>query len=337
MGETMGEVIGIARHDRPGGSMETLERAAVDLHRGIDGDRGGLMTNRKVSVLFDHQWRAALAEIGAEEQPWTVRRANLLVRGVENPRRAGARLRVGEALLEVSMECDPCERMDAQIPGLQAALTPDWRGGVCCRVIEGGEVAVGAAAALTTPEMAGAGVLGFWLNEIGRKGWYLREDAIDQAIRERFAEIYEAAARGALDGWRATPDGALALIILLDQFPRNMFRDDPRAFATDAKAREIAHEAIGKGFDLRIAEPERMMFYMPLEHSEDLADQDRSVALFAERMPSEKEGVRYAEAHRDVIRRFGRFPMRNAALGRASTPAEQVFIDAGGRWIEDEA
>lgn len=326
----MGEVIGIARHDRPRGPIETVEATRIDVNTGVEGDRGGLMTNRKVTVLFEHQWRAALREIGREEIDWSVRRTNLLVRGVENPRRPGARLRIGEALLEVSMECEPCERMDAQVPGLTAALEPDWRGGACCRVIEGGAVAVGDGAELTTLELGGAGVLGFWLREIGRKGWFRTDPAVDQAIRDRFGALHQAAARGDLDSWRATPDGALALIVLLDQFPRNMFRDDPRAFASDAKALEVAEEAIANGFDMRTREPERMMFYMPLEHAEDLATQDRCVALVAERLSIEREAVKHAEQHRSLIREFGRFPHRNGALGRASTPAEVAFLQGGG-------
>ncbi|MEL6277675.1 MAG: DUF924 family protein [Pseudomonadota bacterium] len=326
----MGELIGIARHDRPRGPIETLTTGRLDVNAGLEGDRGGLMTNRKVTLLFEHQWRAALAQINRTEIDWSVRRTNFLVRGVENPRRSGAKIRLGEALLEVSMECEPCDRMDAQVPGLTDALTPDWRGGACCRVLEGGEIKLGDRVEMISVDLAGAGVLAFWLNEVGRTGWFKTDPGVDQAIRDRFTSVYQAAARGDLDAWRATPAGALALIIALDQFPRNMFRDHAKAFATDAKARAVALEAISNGFDLQTPEPDRMMFYLPLEHSEVLEDQDLCVSLISERLRSEQEGVRHAEAHRDLIRRFGRFPHRNEALGRPSTAEEAEFLLGGG-------
>ena len=167
----------------------------------------------------------------------------------------------------------------------------------------------------------------FWLVEVGEKGWYEQSDSLDQSIRDRFMATWEQAETLTAD-WLTTPEGTLAALILTDQFPRNMFRNDPRAFATDALAREIATQAIASGTHLRIAEPQRQFVYLPFEHSEDPVDQDRAVALFAEFMPG--ENLRHAELHRDAIRKFGRFPWRNAALGRTNTPAEQAILDAGG-------
>ncbi|MFT3811133.1 MAG: DUF924 family protein [Micropepsaceae bacterium] len=171
-----------------------------------------------------------------------------------------------------------------------------------------------------------AEILEFW-TAAGPAKWYAKDDAFDAAIAARFKAAYEAAAAGAYDGWAATPEGALALIITLDQFPRNMFRDDVRAFAADAKARDIANAAIEQGLDKQIAAPLNQFFFLPLMHSEDLADQDRCVAAFAGGTP---ENRKYAEIHRDIIARFGRFPHRNAVLGRTTTPAEQAFLDKGG-------
>lgn len=167
----------------------------------------------------------------------------------------------------------------------------------------------------------------FWINDVGEKGWYTRSDALDRQIRDRFMASWEQADSLAPQ-WAATAEGALAALILTDQFPRNMFREDPRAFATDPLARRIANDAIGAGLDLRIDAPARQFFYMPFEHSEDLADQDRAVELFREFMPGENQ--RHAELHRDTIARFGRFPWRNAALGRTATPQEDQVMQAGG-------
>lgn len=171
-----------------------------------------------------------------------------------------------------------------------------------------------------------AEILEFW-TAAGPAKWYAKDDAFDAAIKARFEATYGAAAGGAHDDWAATPEGALALIIVLDQFPRNMFRDDARAFATDAKARDTANAAIENGFDSKIAAPLNQFFFMPLMHSEHLADQDRCVAAFADGTP---ENRKYAEIHRDIICRFGRFPHRNAVLGRTTTPEEQAFLDHGG-------
>ena len=170
----------------------------------------------------------------------------------------------------------------------------------------------------------------FWLNEVGEKGWYLQDDALDARIRERWLPLWEEARTGALDGWRCTPRATLALLVLLDQFPRNMFRGDARAFASDILARRIAKDAIMRGFDQRTPLPERQFFYMPLEHSELPADQDRAVRLMLLNFGRDSEMLRHARAHRGIIRRFGRFPFRNAALGRESRPQEVAFLAEGG-------
>lgn len=174
-------------------------------------------------------------------------------------------------------------------------------------------------------------VLDFWLRDVGPTRWYRPDPALDREIRRRFAALWRRAARGALGGWLSNPRGALALLILLDQFPRNMFRGTPDAFRTDRRALAAAKVALGRGFDRMVPEPERQFFYLPLMHSEDLADQERCVRLIMLRMPrTGAENLRHAIAHRDVIRRFGRFPSRNAILGRADTDAERRYRAAGG-------
>lgn len=172
-------------------------------------------------------------------------------------------------------------------------------------------------------------VLRFWLDECGPEQWFTGGDALDEAIRSRFEKTWIEATEGRFSLWLTYPNGALAYIILTDQFPRNMFRNDARAFATDRAALAAAKSAIAKGWDLRTEESARAFFYMPLEHSENLCDQDRAVRLMHERLNSE-EYLLHARAHREVIRRYGRFPHRNAPLGRRSTLAEQAHIDAGG-------
>ncbi len=169
-------------------------------------------------------------------------------------------------------------------------------------------------------------VLAFW-RAAGPDKWYDKDDAFDAEIRARFLSAYESAADGRL-AWDDTPEGALALVIVLDQFPRNMFRDSARAFAADPLARKIAARAIERGFDRRFAVPERGFFYLPFEHSEELADQERCVAL--NRASHDADAIKWAELHADIIRRFGRFPHRNKVLGRVTTPEEQAFLDGGG-------
>jgi len=170
-------------------------------------------------------------------------------------------------------------------------------------------------------------VLAFW-REAGPDKWFKKDATFDDDIRRRFVETYEAAAAGQLADWAATPEGALALVIVLDQFPRNLFRDSARAFATDPLAREVTDRALWRGFDRSVAPELRTFFYLPFEHSESLADQERCVALC--RASSDADALKWAELHADIIRRFGRFPHRNAALGRATTPQEQAFLDSGG-------
>jgi uncharacterized protein (DUF924 family) len=176
------------------------------------------------------------------------------------------------------------------------------------------------------PLSTAAEVVAFWRNA-GPDRWFAKDDAFDQRFRTQCLALHEAAARGALASWSATHEGALALVLLLDQFPRNCFRGTARMFATDALARSVASAAIEAGHDQAVEPALRVFFYLPFEHSEDIADQDRSVALS---QPLSEEYLRYAELHRDIILRFGRFPHRNAVLGRASTVDEQRFLDEGG-------
>ena len=179
-----------------------------------------------------------------------------------------------------------------------------------------------------TPAAASApDIVAFWL-QAGRDKWFRRDDAFDADIRARFLATHEAAAEGRLSGWRANAEGTLALLLLLDQFPRNMFRGSARAFATDKLAREIALGALERGFDRAVASALRGFFYLPLMHSEDLADQERCVALY--HAAQDDDGLKYAQMHADIIRRFGRFPHRNPVLGRHTAPEEQAFLDGGG-------
>jgi len=168
-------------------------------------------------------------------------------------------------------------------------------------------------------------VLTFWLDEVGEAGWYKADDAVDEAIRQRFGCAWQEAREGAFGLWLMSPRETLAYLILTDQFPRNMFRGTPEAFATDASSLQVAMGAIDKDWDLQVTEPERQFFYMPFMHSEDPDDQDRGVALFEARMNTGNNG-RHARAHRVIIRQFGRFPYRNDALGRETTAAEAAWI-----------
>lgn len=190
--------------------------------------------------------------------------------------------------------------------------------------------------------MAPQDVLKFWLDELEPKDWYIANDAVDDQIKKRFGDLWERAACGGLGLWLTNPSETLAYIILTDQFSRNMYRGRPEAFVLDANARKAAKVAINREWDMRIDEPARQFFYMPLSHSENQCDQDRAVRLFHTRMPETGHlNLEHARAHREVIRRFGRFPFRNEALGRKSNPAEQAFMDAGGyasvvRELQDE-
>lgn len=170
-------------------------------------------------------------------------------------------------------------------------------------------------------------VLEFW-SKIGSEGWFKKSDDIDAEIRERFLELYERAAARGLEDWRTNPDGCLALILVLDQFPRNMFRDDPRAFATDAYAVEVSSGAIAEGHHLSMPADLIPFVHMPFMHSESVLDQRRCISLMHE--GGKPDHLKYAIIHYDVIARFGRFPHRNAVLGRHTTPAEQAYLDGGG-------
>jgi uncharacterized protein (DUF924 family) len=170
-------------------------------------------------------------------------------------------------------------------------------------------------------------IIAFW-RAAGPDKWFKKDEAFDEEIRTRFLQTYERAAAGELSAWEASADGAFALVIVLDQFPRNMFRNDPRSFAADPLARAVAERAIAKGFDRMVPLAERSFFYLPFEHSENLSDQERAVALTRAR--GDADALKWAELHADIVRRFGRFPHRNGILGRATTPEEQAFLDSGG-------
>jgi uncharacterized protein (DUF924 family) len=172
-----------------------------------------------------------------------------------------------------------------------------------------------------------ADVLAFW-RAAGPDKWFEKDEAFDADIRARFLAAYAAAAAGKLAVWESVAEGALALVIVLDQFPRNMFREQARMFAADPLARAVADRAIARGLDGNYVPPERRFFYLPFMHAESLADQERCIALC--RAAADAEGVKYAETHAGIIRRFGRFPHRNRVLGRATTPDEQTFLDGGG-------
>jgi len=178
-----------------------------------------------------------------------------------------------------------------------------------------------------TSKPSPAEVVAFWRNA-GPKRWFSKDAGFDDDIRRRFLALHEAAATGRLSRWEATAEGALALLILLDQFPRNMFREQARAFASDPLARAIAAGALVRGFDAQAPDGMRGFFYLPFEHSENLADQKRAVSFY--KASGDADGLKWAELHADIIRRFGRFPHRNKALGRATTPDEQAFLDGGG-------
>jgi uncharacterized protein (DUF924 family) len=169
-------------------------------------------------------------------------------------------------------------------------------------------------------------VVAFW-REAGPSLWFAKDPEFDRRFRDRFLTLHQAAARGELDAWTATPEGSLGLIILLDQYPRNAFRGTSRMYGTDAQAREIARTALAHGQDRVIELALRIFVYMPFAHSESLADQDRAVAL-VDHLGG--DNLQHARQHRDIIRRFGRFPHRNPLLGRQMTLEEQRYLDEGG-------
>jgi uncharacterized protein (DUF924 family) len=177
------------------------------------------------------------------------------------------------------------------------------------------------------PSVTPSQVVAFWV-EAGSAAWYKKSDAFDRAIQARFGDAHYEAARGELENWEASAEGALALLLLLDQFPRNMFRDSPHAFATDGLALAIARRAIENGHDEAFEMPVRQFFYLPFMHAENLDAQEECVQLCEAH--TSPENVRFAVIHRDIIAQFGRFPHRNALFGRETTAAEQAFLEGGG-------
>ena len=171
-----------------------------------------------------------------------------------------------------------------------------------------------------------AGVTAFW-RAAGPRRWFLKDHGFDQIFRHAFLERHLAAAKGELNGWLTSSEGALALMLLLDQFPRNAFRGTAHMYATDPLARQLAARAVDAGLDQAIEPELRVFFLLPFSHAESLAEQQRAIEL-ARRISAEQEG--YARHHHDIIERFGRFPHRNRILGRETTPEEQAFIDGGG-------
>lgn len=175
--------------------------------------------------------------------------------------------------------------------------------------------------------MTPADVTRFW-EQAGPGRWFVKDAAFDGALKVRFGEALAAARQGAFDHWGETPEGALGLVILLDQVPRNIHRGSPLAFATDARALRLAKQWIGQGFHQKLPAPRARWLIMPYEHAEDLDAQHRGVALF--RTMGQQELAYWAQIHLDIIARFGRFPHRNPVLGRVSTPEELAFLKAGG-------
>ncbi len=168
-------------------------------------------------------------------------------------------------------------------------------------------------------------VLEFW-NDAGPGRWFAKDDDFDELVRRGFLTTYEQAARGALDAWADTADGALALAIVLDQLPRNMFRRDPKTWATDPAALAVATTAIDRGFDLEVDSALRRFFYVPFMHAEDIEAQERSRRLH--QALGDQKTMDWAQHHHDIVARFGRFPHRNRILGRVSTPEELAFLQA---------
>ncbi|WP_118136272.1 DUF924 family protein [Oceanicella sp. SM1341] len=185
-----------------------------------------------------------------------------------------------------------------------------------------------------------AEIIDFWLTEVGPERWYNASQDLDLEMRHRFGQDWRMARAGAYDDWILAPGPALALLLLLDQFPRNMFRGQAEAFASDAKALKLAKRALVLGHDLRTPEPERQFFYLPLMHSECLTDQERCCRLFHLRMSrTGEDNLLHARVHREIIRKFGRFPTRSESLGRPLSGAEAKWLETGGyhRVLEDLA
>ncbi|HNQ91957.1 MAG TPA: DUF924 family protein [Alphaproteobacteria bacterium] len=174
-------------------------------------------------------------------------------------------------------------------------------------------------------------VLSFWFEESSPSQWFQVSDVYDAMIRDRFLGLYRMAVNGVCDGWGKDVDGCLALVLLFDQFSRNMFRDRPEAFSSDDKARSVARKAIDLGFDHLVSVSKRRFFYLPFEHSENLDDQKFSLTLFEKMREDEPLAYDYALRHFKIIERFARFPHRNVILGRESTPEELAFLEERGR------
>jgi uncharacterized protein (DUF924 family) len=172
-------------------------------------------------------------------------------------------------------------------------------------------------------------VLDFWFAPDSKPCWFVPSEAFDRAVAAQLGDLHRQAAAGALDAWQASAEGCLALCILLDQAPRQLFRGQGRAFATDHQALAIAELALSKGFDRALSADQRLFLYLPFEHSERPADQERCVALFHDEQMRDK--LSHALDHAEIVRRFGRFPHRHAALGRTSTAEEEAFLRAGGK------
>ena len=335
-----GELAAIARREKPFAPMEEADHCTVGAD-GVEGDWRSVHAeeDRAVVLLFEDQWREVCEELG-QTLRWTARRGNFLVRGIPNPGASVQRIRIGKKLvLEVTGVCDPCSRMDRACQGLRRTLEMHGRGGLICRVIEGGSVAVGDTVAVVGPRSgAEAGKYGetpsdvvrFWFEEVPPKKRFQVDPDLDKVIRERFSMLRNRALAGELDSWEENAEGALALLILLDQFSRNLFRGNGRAFEADAVARAIADRSIARGHDRAVGEEMRAFFYLPFMHSENLLDQDRCLELFRTNLPSNELALYHAEKHREVIERFGRFPYRNKAMGRTTTAEEEAFLAGGG-------
>jgi uncharacterized protein (DUF924 family) len=175
-----------------------------------------------------------------------------------------------------------------------------------------------------SPPDAARALVAFWFSEPARRRWFASTPEFDEALRERYGGLYAQALAGELSAWEASPQGALALVLLLDQIPLNIFRGDARCFEGEAASREVAGRAIAAGLDARLSDEERGFLYLPYMHSEDLADQDRALELYDQ--PGQEGQLRWARHHREIVRRFGRFPHRNALLGRTSTAEEQAWL-----------
>ena len=334
------ELAGIARRAKPFAPMEETGSCEVDAN-GMSDDWRSMRSDRSrsITVLFEDQWHKACAALG-RVLPWTSRRSNFLIRGMPNPGAVPQRFRIGdEVVLEVTGICDPCNRMDRASDGLRQALEKFGRGGLTCSVIEGGNAAVGDnVIAFGLPATEGIGqravsaseVLQFWFEETPPEKQFQADPEVDRVIRQRFAAMREEALRGSLSPWEEEAESALALLIVLDQFSRNLFRGEGRAFEADAAARGVADRSIARGLDRAVFEAGRKFFYLPYMHSEDLADQDRCLELWGVSLPNDELGLYHARKHREVIAQFGRFPYRNAALGRETTADEEAFLSGGG-------